>query len=391
MISVSEARSLVEAEAKPLSPKKVKLSNALGLVLAENIFSPIHMPPFRQSNMDGYAINMHHEKTYSVIGEVKAGDAPSISLKPGEAARIFTGAMVPETANAVVVQEAVVFSVNTITLENGPQPGANIRDEGEQAKKGDLVLSKGCILNEAALGFLATLGFTKVKAYPRPKVAIITTGNELQKTGTRLKPGKVFESNSLMLQMALKRIGIEEISVCKVKDDFFKTRKAIQQALKRAEVVLVSGGISVGDYDFVEEALLYTKVAPVFYKVNQKPGKPLWFGKKGKRFVYALPGNPASGLTCFYLYVLPLLKSLMGHQKIHLLQKTAKASEAITNSTGKHLFLKGIVENGEARVLGGQASSMLNSYAMSNALISVPSDVEMVKKGSKVTYIQLDL
>lgn len=390
MISVQEALTQVEAEARPLMPKKVKLSKALGLVLAENIHSPINMPPFRQSNMDGYALNAHNENTYSVIGEVKAGDAPSILLKPGEAVRVFTGAMVPDSANTVVMQETVLLLGDTITIDSQLQPGANIRNEGEQAKKGDLVLSSGCILNEAALGFLATLGFTKIKVFPGPKVAIVTTGNELQKAGTKLKPGKVFESNSLMLEMALNRVGVEEVSVFKVKDDFFKTYKAIQQALKKADVVLISGGISVGDYDFVEEALLYSKVTPVFYKVNQKPGKPLWFGKKGKRYVFALPGNPASGLTCFYVYALPLLKKLMGHEKIHLPQLTAKASEALNNATGKHLFLKGIVENGEAKVLGGQASSMLNSYAVSNALICIPSDVKTVKKGSKVTFIQLN-
>jgi len=365
------------------------VQKTMGMVLAADVLSPIHMPPFRQSAMDGYAIAHGTSQTFKVIGEVQAGNAENIALKPGEAIRIFTGARVPDVADTVVMQEHVRREGDSITVDKMPNKDANLRPLGEQIATGDTALEKGTLLNEASIAFLVGLGIDKVAVYKAPKVSVLVTGNELQQPGKELKEGQVYESNSVALKLALNRIGIKKVKISRVEDDLKSTTRAVEKCLKNSDLVLISGGISVGDYDFVKQALENNEVEAIFYKVNQRPGKPLWFGQKGKTKVYALPGNPASSLSCFYLYVLPLVKAKMGIANPHLARLKATASEAIHNPTGKTLFLKGNVEDSQASLLTGQASSMLKSFAVSNALLLVPEDKEIIQKGEELTYIAL--
>jgi len=389
MISVSEALKHIETFCKHLEIVKKPIAKTLGLVLAEDVFSPINMPPFKQSSMDGYAF-MHSDKlTYKLVGEVQAGNSEQLSLNPGEAVRIFTGAKVPDDADTVVMQEHVVRTENTIHIEKLPQKLANVRELGEQVKEGDLALEKDTVLHEAAIGFLAGLGIESVNVYRRPKVSILITGNELQTMGNALKGGQVYDSNSVTLKLALKRVGIKDVKLYQVEDNLKSTTNAIQKCLKNSDVLIISGGISVGDYDFVKQSLVANSVTEVFYKVNQKPGKPLWFGHKKDKFVFALPGNPASSLSCFYNYVLPLLKAQIGYKNYHLPKYEAIATEDIKNNFSKTLFLKGNVVNGNATVLSGQASSMLKSFAVSNALLIVPEEIVCIKKGMTIKYLPL--
>ncbi|WP_179343677.1 molybdopterin molybdotransferase MoeA [Winogradskyella ursingii] len=389
MISVSKVLKHLEVHCKPLESVEKSINKVFGLVLAEDIKSPINMPPFKQSSMDGYAFIHSENTTFKIIEEVQAGSSKNIKLKSGEAVRIFTGARVPDDADTVVMQEHTNRKDNQITINTLPRIGVNVRALGEQIKVGDIALKKGIQLNEAAIGFLAGLGIAKVKTYKRPKIQILITGNELKQIGEKLKEGEVYDSNSITLKLALRRIGIKKIKVSKVKDDLKSTVKAIEKSLKKSDVVLISGGISVGDYDFVKEALERNEVKEVFYKVNQKPGKPLWFGHKKGTKVFALPGNPASSLSCFYVYVLPLLKAQMGFMNYQNEKLTAIASSDIKNNFGKTLFLKGTVEHDKATVLTGQASSMLKSFAVSNALLIVPEDVDIIKKGEPISYIKI--
>ena len=389
MISVQDAIATIENHIQAGETYVKKIDKALHLVLAEDILSPIDMPPFKQSSMDGYAFSHSEEKTYTVVGEVQAGTSKNIKLEKGEAVRIFTGARVPDAADTVVMQEHTTIAKNLLHIQQLPASGANVRPQGEQIQKEGVALQKGTVLNEAAIGFLVGLGIEKVKVFKRPSVSILITGNELKMRGELLEPGQVYESNSITLQLALQRIGIKKVNIERVKDQLEPTVKTIKKHLKQSDVVLVSGGISVGDYDFVKEALIRNNVKELFYKVNQKPGKPLWFGKKGEKVIFALPGNPASSLTCCYVYVLPALKKMMGHSDIHLPRKTASASYEIRNKHGKDLFLKGIVHQGNAEVLTGQASSMLKSFAICNALLLVPSDVETISKDETLHYIAL--
>lgn len=391
MISVQQALDIIDSFPNTFSYEEVKLQDALNSVLFEDVFSPINMPPFRQSAMDGYAIQYSKEGTYTVVDESKAGDSTNYALKPTEAVRIFTGALVPDHADTVIMQEHVERVDASIHIQKMPSQFANIRNIGEQIKTGDLALKKGTKLNEAAIGFLACLGITKVSIYKTPSVAILVTGNELQQPGSNLTLGKIYESNSVMLKSALQKAGIKTIEIIAVKDDYQATKTSIKNALEENDILLVSGGISVGDYDFVKEALLENGVEELFYKINQKPGKPLWFGKKQDTYVFALPGNPASALTCFYIYALPLLRKMCGFKNNHLQKVTAKSKSAIKNPSQKTLFLKAYLEDECVQILQGQSSAMLYTYAMSNVLICVDSETAEINIGDEVTCIKLDV
>ncbi len=389
MINVEDALELIEGSISANKPKKLALENVVGCVVAEDIFSPINMPPYRQSAMDGYAIRLNNTSDYKVVGESKAGKNIEFINKEKEAVRIFTGAMVPEGADTVVIQEHVTRSEDSIHINKLPQQGANVRAIGEQVKQGDVVLNKGSIINEATIGFLAGLGISNITVYRKPKICIIATGDELVKPGNKLKPGKVFESNTIMLQTALKRIGIRKVKTYKAKDTLNDTKTLIKRGLAAFDVVLISGGISVGDYDFVKESLNDNNVEEIFYSINQKPGKPLYFGKKDKNLVFGLPGNPASSLTCFYVYVIPAIRKMMGYKQIHLTKNKVKSASEINNESGKSLFLKAQVENDVVTVLDGQNSSMLKSFAQSNALAYVPHDKTNIKEGEQVECLNL--
>lgn len=389
MIPVTEAIKHIENHFKPLEVISKPISKALDFVLAQDVLSPINMPPFKQSSMDGYAFKHSDKTTYTVIGEVQAGASNNIELNANEAVRIFTGARVPDQADTVVMQEHVSAIDKALNIDTLPQKFANVRLLGEQIKVDDVALKKGTVLNAASIGFLAGLGIPTVNVYKIPKVYILVTGNELQQLGNTLKEGQVYESNSITLKLALKKTGVKNIKILRVEDHLDATIKAIGKCLKKADVVLISGGISVGDYDFVKQALQINKVNEVFYKVIQKPGKPLWFGYKGQTKVVALPGNPASSLSCFYVYVLPLIRALMGKTECHLPRLQAKAESDIKNNFKKTLFLKGIVKDGQATALTGQASSMLKSFAIANALLVVPEETDIIKKGDTLTYLKL--
>lgn len=390
MIEVKEALEIVAASSSVLSTQKISVQKALGYVLAETIYSPISMPPFRQSAMDGYAFIHSRRHQFDVVGISQAGDHANVKLKENQAVRIFTGAYVPNDADTVVMQEHVMVNGDSILIAKMPEPFSNVRIKGEQINAEDLVFDANTLITPAAIGFLACLGITEITVYKKPKAAILVTGNELVKPGKKLPKGKIYESNSIMLQAALKTIGINKVKVHTVKDNLKATKKALQPILKKNDIVLISGGISVGDYDFVKEALLKNGVEELFYKINQKPGKPMFFGSKKDTLVFALPGNPASSLTNFYIYVYPAVKNKMGFSNTHLPKIVRKLENDIVNDTGKTLFLKALYNETSVTILEGQASSMLNSFAIANGLVIVPQDVENIKKGESVTILPID-
>ncbi|OXB02305.1 molybdopterin molybdotransferase MoeA [Flavobacterium pectinovorum] len=390
MIQVEQALSIIAENSTTMPVQKISVQKALGYILAETIYSPINMPPFRQSAMDGYAF-IHSEKhQYDVIGISQAGDHTDIKLKENEAVRIFTGAFVPKDADTVVMQEHVMANENSILITKMPKQFTNVRAKGEQIVKEDVVFEANTLITPAAIGFLACLGITEVEVYKKPKVAILVTGNELVKAGKELPKGKIYESNSVMLQAALQTIGIKKVKSFKVKDNLKATKKALKNILPKFDIVLISGGISVGDYDFVKEALLENGVQELFYKINQKPGKPMFFGSKNETLVFALPGNPASSLTNFYIYVYPAIKNRMGFSDIHLPKLVRKLNTGFINTTGKTLFLKALYDETNVTILEGQSSAMLNTFAIANSLLIVPHDKESLKKDEQVTLLPIN-
>ena len=390
MITVEEAIKIIDLNSSlnhKTEHKKIALCE--GLVLSKDITSPINMPPFRQSAMDGYAINMHDSNKYSLIGEVKAGDSKNPTLKKGEAVRIFTGAAVPDNANCVVMQEKVIRNKEEIEVQNKPLLQANIRPLGEQSKIGEIALKKGTLLNPAAIGFLTTLGITSANVYKKPSIAVIATGNELVAAGQALKHGQIYESNSLMLSVSLNKYGYLNNEIHKVPDDYNSTLKLLKNTIENKDIVIVSGGISVGDYDYVGKALMELKTKELFYKIKQKPGKPLYFGKNNNTFIFALPGNPAAALSCFYIYVLRHLKRMCGESTYEPKQIEATSNSNYIKKGDRSQFLKAYYKNGKVEILEGQSSSMLHTFAIANALVYLSSDAKEIVKGDSIQVIIL--
>lgn len=390
MIQVDQALSIIAGNSCKLPIRKIKVSKSLGFILAEAIYSPMDMPPFRQSAMDGYAFTHSELQQFDVVSVSQAGDFLNKKIKKNQAIRIFTGAYVPDNLDTVVMQEHSTAKGKTVEITKMPVRFANVRDKGEQIKENELVLENNTVITPAAIGFLACLGIMEITVYAKPKVAIVVTGNELVKVGQKLSEGKIYESNSIMLESALKGIGIKKIETFRVKDNLKATKKVLKGCLSAFDVVLVSGGISVGDYDFVKEALLLNGVEELFYKINQKPGKPLFFGKKDKTIVFALPGNPASTLTSFYIYVYPALKINMGFEATHLPKIKRKISTQFENTSGKSLFLKGFYDDEKVMVLESQSSAMLNTFALANALIYLPYDLVNIEEDQEVMVIPIN-
>jgi len=391
MISVEKAQQLISENSEFLKNSRMELNKSLGFVLSKDILSPINMPPFRQSAMDGYALNLNESNTYVIIGEIKAGDGHQPILKKGEAVRIFTGAPVPNSANSLIMQESVIAKENTLSLQKSAKQNENIRLLGEQVKKDAVALKKGTLLTPAAIGYLTSLGIIEVEIYSKPSIAILVTGNELIEAGQNLPYGKIYESNGLMLNSALRSLGYQNVTNYKVADNYNSTVKLLDEIISKHDVVLVSGGISVGDYDFVGKALSELEVEQVFYKVKQKPGKPFFFGKKQNKLIFALPGNPAAALSCFYIYVYPTLKRISGDKDFELPRTIARSESNFIKKGDRAQFLKATLNSGTVKILEGQSSAMLHTFAYANALVYVPETASSFSTGEKVDVILLPI
>jgi len=392
MISVEQAIDIVQNNISPTDCSEIrKVSEATGCILFEDVISPINMPPFRQSAMDGYALSIKDSDTYKIIGEVKAGDNYHPTLEQGDAVRIFTGAPVPDSANTVIMQELVTVENNTLTIASQVSLNDNIRGLGEQIFKDQIALKKGTLLTPAAIAFISSLGITEITTYKKPSIAIVVTGNELAKAGQPLRYGQIYESNAVMLTSVLKSLGYHNVTTHNVDDNYINTVNLLDKVISNYDVVLVSGGISVGDYDFVGKALQELNIEQLFYKVKQKPGKPLFFGQKGNKQIFALPGNPAAALSCFYIYVYLALEKMSGNISFSLVRTSAKSKSSYIKKGDRTQFLKAIYNTGEVEILDGQSSSMLHTFALANALVYVPEALYSIKTNDKVEVILLPI
>lgn len=388
MISVEEAKKLVGKHVLPLKPILKPLDDSSEHILAQDVFGPYDIPAFRQSSMDGYAISFDDkDRELDLAGEMAAGTVNQLILKNGEAIRIFTGAPLPEGADTVVMQERIIRKGNKISFADDKLvPGANVRQVGAEIRAGEKAMQRGDLLTPAALAFLAGIGISEVKVYPMPKVAIILTGNELQQPGRSLNFGQVYESNSYSLSAALKKEGIFDIEVLKAEDTLEKLTEVLKLALESKDIVLLTGGVSVGDYDFVLQAAANCGVKQIFHKVKQKPGKPLFFGKQNDKVIFGLPGNPSSVLNCYYNYVVPAIKMLSNKQN-SVMEIMAELTHDYKKPAGLTHFLKGNYKTGKATPLGAQESYRLSSFAQANCLIQLNEGQENFNAGETVNVI----
>ncbi|RYY61085.1 MAG: molybdopterin molybdenumtransferase MoeA [Chitinophagaceae bacterium] len=390
MITVKEAKALIHSRIHVLAPVRRSLLQAACGVLAEDIYAVTDIPAFEQSSMDGYAIRFaDKDQPLKVSGEMAAGAGSMITLQPGTAVRIFTGAPLPEGADTVVMQEKVSRDGDTIHISDAALvPGFAVRAKGSEARAGALALPKDTPLSPAAIGFLAGIGVNQVSVYSLPSVSILVTGNELQTPGEPLEPGQVYESNSYSLTAALREAGITNIHVLRIEDNLNSLKYQLATVLEWTDLVLLTGGISVGDYDFVLEAANHCEVEQVFHKVKQKPGKPLYFGMKDRIPVFGLPGNPSSVLSCFYNYVLPAVEQLC-RKKDPVRTVKAVLENGYTKPAGLTHFLKANLCGTNVKILNAQLSYQLSSFAEANALVVLEEERDVYHAGEEVEVMVL--
>lgn len=390
MISVTEARKLISENCFAAKSEIISLADANGSILAETVFADIDTPPFDQSAMDGYAFSFDSRNEineFKITGEVQAGDYSNTTLNQNEAVRIFTGAAVPSGADTVVMQEKVLVNDDSIIIQDDQiKKGSNVRLKGSQTKKGEVALYEGQLLTPAGIAFLSGMGICKVKVYLKPTVSIIVTGKELTSAGDEISEGKIYESNSIGLTAALQWINIKPVSVEVAEDDIEKIQTAVSRQLK-SDIVILTGGVSVGDYDMVPAALEKCGVEKIFHKVKQKPGKPFYFGKDTQTLIFALPGNPAAVMSCFYEYIVPAISN---YTKLNYLKKLQlPLANEFRKKPGLTYFLKGKTVGEYVTILKNQESYLLNSFALADCLIELEEECEDFFAGDLVNVIMI--
>ncbi|MFN8470719.1 MAG: gephyrin-like molybdotransferase Glp [Anaerolineae bacterium] len=377
MISVEEALARVMSFAHPLPPKTVPLMDALDRVLAVDVSADEDMPPFRASTVDGFAIVAEDaEAQRRLIGEQTAGRQEHIVVTTGTAARITTGAPVPDGADAIVMVEQTEEHDGCVWLrESGLKPGANVRPIGQDIRRGELVLRAGTVLGPAELGVLATVGRADATVIPSPIVAVLSTGDELVEPGTPPGPGQIRDSNRYTLMAAIRRLGAIPLDLGIVEDKQGDLEQRVARGLAEADILVTSGGVSMGHLDLVKPLL--ERLGTVhFGRVNMKPGKPLTFGTVETTLAFALPGNPVSSLVSFELFVRPAIRRLQGYPERERATVRARLAHGVRHDPDRTEFQRAIVRHGAdgyiAETTGFQGSSRLMSMVGANALLVLP-------------------
>jgi molybdopterin molybdotransferase len=395
VLSVEEALEQILSRVKPLGTELVELTSALGRVLAEPVVSRRELPPWPNSSMDGYAIRADDTRTSGaelvVVGRIIAGSMPTRALRSGEAMRIFTGAPLPDGADAVVPQEDVTGDDERITIPARVETGAFVRPAGEDVRVGDMVVEAGQTISAAEVGLLAALGDARVRVYRRPRVAVLSTGNELAELGTEPEPGQIPNTNTYSLMAQAVEAGAEPVSLGVVPDRLEAIVERIRWAAS-ADVVVSSAGVSVGELDLVREALVQCGAELHLWKVAMRPGKPITFGSLEGRPVFGLPGNPVSAMVTFELFVRPALRKMGGWSAVDRPRIWARVLEPIRNPGSRRGYLRvTLARDGReygARLTGDQGSGILRSMVRADGLAVVAPDA-VVPVGERVEVILL--
>ncbi|MER5600375.1 gephyrin-like molybdotransferase Glp [Streptomyces sp. NPDC002265] len=425
--SVDEHLQDILATVRPLEPIELQLLDAQGCVLVDDVLAPGSLPPFDNSSMDGYAVRVadvagaseEFPAVLDVVGDVAAGQRDLLHVGPGQAARIMTGAPLPPGAETVVpvewtdggLGEGPVSGMRAAGLDPGGARGlvrvhrpaearAHVRAKGSDVRAGDLALEAGTVLGPSQIALLAAIGRGTVRVRPRPRVVVMSTGSELVQPGEQLGSGQIHDSNSFALTAAARDAGAIAYRVGAVADDADILRSTIEDQLVRADLMVTTGGVSVGAYDVVKEALSHVGDEDEpgsgieFRKLAMQPGKPQGFGAIGADHIplLALPGNPVSSYVSFELFVRPAIRTLMGLADVHrpTMRATLAADKALTSPAGRRQFLRGShCDDGTVRPVGGSGSHLVAALAHADALIVVPEDVTSVEPGTEVEVVLL--
>ena len=386
MLTYKQALKEVLRHAKRLRPRSLPLEEALGLRVSRDLFSPEPFPAFDNSAVDGYAVPSNPEGPLKIQGEIPAGKFFKDCLKPGYAVRVFTGAPVPKGTYAVVMQEDTQRINGSVSLLKKPEFKEHIRFRGEDFRAGKRLVKKGTMLEPAHLAVLAAVGAKRVPVIPRPQVAILVTGSELLKKGERVKPGMIRDSNTILLKSMIRNIGGIPHVLESTGDDPEKIGRLIPKGLAN-DLLIISGGVSVGKYDFVKEVLKKERVREIFWRVNIKPGKPVFFGRKGRCLVFGLPGNPVSVFVTFEKLVKPAILQFQGKKQTAAGAVRGYLRRAYQNGSRLHFLRVRFLRRKnrcELTPLKGQGSHMMGELARANALLQVEPNARL-RKNQRVT------
>jgi molybdopterin molybdotransferase len=424
--SVDEHLEDILTTVRPLDPIELQLLDAQGCVLVDDVMVPLALPPFDNSSMDGYAVRVtdvagaseEFPAVLEVVGDIAAGTADLVRVGPGQAARIMTGAPLPPGAEAVVPVEwtdgglgegtaagmrarslAPEGAAGHVRVYRAAEPRAHVRAKGSDVEAGVRALEAGTVIGPPQIALLAAIGRATVRVRPRPRVVVMSTGSELVQPDEQLGGGQIYDSNSFALTAAARDAGAIAYRVGAVADDAETLRATIEDQLIRADLLVTTGGVSVGAYDVVKEALSDVGDADEagggvdFRKLAMQPGKPQGFGSVGPDHtpLLALPGNPVSSYVSFELFVRPAIRTLMGLPDVHRprVRATLTADEALGSPKGRRQFLRGMYADGEVTPVGGAGSHLIAALAHADALIVVPEDVERVEPGTEVEVVLL--
>jgi len=387
-LNIAQAQALIAGFSSLLPAETTAVDDALGLVLAEQVIASGDVPSRANSAMDGFAARSGEAgRTLRVIGESRAGHPCDVTVGDGEAVRISTGAVMPEGADAVAPIEVVEDSGSNVTLLEQLSAGRNVRLAGEDLRTGDAVLAPGRELGPAELGIAVAAGRAELQCVRRARVAVIATGDELREAGAELAPGELHDSNLTTLQALVREAGAEVVLASHVGDDPAATMSRFAEALEQADLVVCSGGVSVGPHDHVKGAFIELGVEERFWRVALRPGRPTWFGSSEAKLVFGLPGNPVSAIVTFLLFAAPALRAIQGRSP----QATSSATlgEAIARHPDRDECVRVRLDGGEVFATGPQGSHILSSVALADALAVIPRGEGSLAAGSPIELLSL--
>jgi len=386
LLSIAAAREIIRAAVRPLEADEVAISDALGRVLAQDVLAAHDVPPFANSAMDGFAVKAGPAgRTVVITGESRAGKPARAPVRPGEAIRISTGAVLPEGADGVIaVERTTSRGGEKVTLDAPVSSEDNVRRPGEDMRAGTLVLHAGAVLGPAELGVAVSAGFAILRCARHPRVAVVATGDELAEPGAALGPGQIHNSNAVTLPALAVRSGAAVSVSSGVADTMAATENALARALADADVVVISGGVSVGRHDHVKEALGNLGVQEAFWRVALRPGKPTWFGTKHEQLVFGLPGNPVSCYVTFVLFVAPALRALQG-ASFQMPARSASLTQPIARNPDRDEAVRVRIDGDEATPTGPQGSHVLSSLTGADGLAIVEAGDGELPAGARVT------
>ncbi|MCJ8347444.1 molybdopterin molybdotransferase MoeA [bacterium] len=390
MIQYQEAIDLLDQHISQLETESISIFDAIYRVSAEDVFANLNYPPFSKSAMDGYAIHSSGDNKYKIVGEIAAGSSQSIEIQKGQCLRIFTGAPVPKSCNQVIRQEYVQSDGKYIRITTPDK--INIIAMGADLKIGDLIISKKTKLKAQDLSILASFGITEIQVYKKPKIGVIATGSELVAPHTKPNHGQIRNSNSILVSSILKSRNFDCTDYGIINDKEENIIKALKLALNENDLVITTGGVSVGDYDLIPKILVNQSLNKIFHGVALQPGKPICFFKGTSEVFFGLPGNPVASFVNTHLFVLPALNQMMG---LDVKQKCLKAplskSESFKSQNKLKLLPAKLLIDGNLELININGSAHLHALCQANVLVKIPQEGGTFSQGYKLEYIQLEI